>query len=55
MYPVDSDIVARILLTQDFEKSPEDTVIVMPLAWTSVDQKLCSAKISGDYVRFDGE
>ncbi len=56
IYPVDSDIIARISYGEHFEPTPDDTVIVVPLAWFSVfDQALCTAKVNGDYVKFDSK
>lgn len=55
VYPTDADIVARITFDNDFVKSTSDTVIVLPIAWKSIDQAVCAANIVGDFVRFDGK
>lgn len=53
VYPMDADIVAKVTFDHDYLKSDEDTVVVLPIAWKSVDQALCAANINGSYVRFD--
>lgn len=51
---MDADIVARVSTSDDFKISPDDKVVVVPLAWTSVDQAVCSMKLTGFHVRFGG-
>lgn len=52
---MDADIVAKVTFDHDYLKSDQDTVVVLPIAWKSVDQALCATNIEGSYVRFDGK
>lgn len=47
-------MVARVSSSGDFKMSSGDKVVVVPLAWSSVDQAVCVSKLNGCYVRFDG-
>lgn len=51
---MDADVVARVSTSGDFKISSDDKVVVVPLAWSSVDQAVCVSKLNGFYVRFDG-
>lgn len=53
VYPMDADVVARVSSSGDFKMSSGDKVVVVPLAWSSVDQAVCVSKLNGCYVRFD--
>lgn len=55
VYPMDADIVARVSTSNDFKMSSDDKVVVLPIAWSSVDQAACVSKLNGFYVRFDGK
>lgn len=55
VYPVDADIVARISFVGGYEKSAEDKIILLPVAWDSLDQGVCAMVLQGNYVRFDGK